>query len=347
MTTIHWVPGTACDFFLSLFVLHHAADFGMRPAWAAGVRQRVSTANRETLERIFSFSGVPLAWISRLPAPQDARTALQAAADLAPADRLPALTLPSELPDEARRLLVGIAARGAWTPEDKTNLIALYGHAPGPSSAGFDNMLNAWVALAESGDKYLAALREYYQVYFAEEETRIRPALESGLAKAQSLAATLQPGELVERLSRGVRLEGLETLTDLTLLPSWWVTPLAFLARPEHEKMMMAFGVRPEVQSGAEAAEAPEMLVNALKSLGDPTRLRILRYLSSGPLSPSELARRLRLRPPTVIHHLRLLRFAGLVQVTVSEGMEKRYAARLEALQAIQKSLQEFLNIHV
>jgi DNA-binding transcriptional ArsR family regulator len=347
MTSIHWVSGTACDFFLSLFVLHHAADFGVRPAWAAGVRQRVSTANRETLERIFSFSGVPLEWISRLPAPQDARTALQAAADLAPADRLPALTLPSELPDEARRLLDSIAARGKWTPEDKTQLTSLHGHGSRQSSNEIDNLLNAWTALADYGEKYLAALQEYHQVYFAEEETRIRTALESGHAKAQSMAPALQPGELVERLSRGVRLEGLETLTDLTLLPSWWVGPLVFLARPEHEKMLMAFGVRPEIQSGAEGAEAPETLVNALKSLGDPTRLRILRYLSDGPLSPSELARRLRLRPPTVIHHLRLLRFAGLVQVTVSEGMEKRYAARLEALQAIQTSLQDYLNFHV
>ncbi|MEW6093407.1 MAG: winged helix-turn-helix domain-containing protein [Chloroflexota bacterium] len=347
MTSIHWVSGTAGDFFLSLFVLHHAADFGVRPAWAAGVRQRVSSPNRETLERIFSFSGVPLEWISRLPAPRDALTALRAAADLAPADRLPALTLPSELPDEARRLLKTVADRGMWTPEDKLKIISLHGHGPGPSPAGFDNLLMAWTALADNGEKYLAALQEYYQVYFAEEEARIRPALESGLAKAQSMAPALQPGELVERLSRGVRLEGLETLTDLTLLPTWWVAPLVFLARPGHEKMLMAFGVRPEVQSGAVGAEAPETLVIALKSLGDPTRLRILRYLSDGPLSPSELARRLRLRPPTIIHHLRVLRFAGLVQVTVSESMEKRYAARLEALQAIQNSLQEFLNIHV
>ena len=344
MTNIRWTSGTACDFFLSLFVLHHAVDFGMRPAWAAGIRQRLSAKSRETIERIFTFSWVPLAWISLLPAPQDARTALQAIADLAPVDRLPALTLPSELPVGARRLLERIATRGAWTSEERSEIISRYGHGPKPSSHGFDNLLNAWLTLADGGENYLAALQEYYAVFFAEEEIRIRPALEAGLAGAQTLAGKLQPVKLVERLSRGVRLENPDTLTDLTLLPSWWVTPLAFLTRPAHHTALVAFGIRPEIQAGAAAAEAPEMLVTALKALGDPTRLRILRYLTAGPLSPSELARRLRLRPPTVIHHLRLLRFAGLVQVTVGENLDRRYAARPEALQPIYNALQEFLD---
>ncbi|NJN55024.1 MAG: ArsR family transcriptional regulator, partial [Anaerolineae bacterium] len=46
---------------------------------------------------------------------------------------------------------------------------------------------------------------------------------------------------------------------------------------------------------------------------------RILKYLSEEPLTPAELARRLRLRPPTVIHHLDALRLARLVHVTLSQ----------------------------
>lgn len=346
MTTLHWTADTACDFFMSLFVLHHAADFGVRPMWAAGVRQRLTSARREFLERIFSFSGAPLDWISRLPAPQDAQSALRAVANLAPADRLPALTLPTELPVNARYLLEGVAARGTWTTEERLELASLYGEGPKPSLAGFDNLLDIWSSLAGNGEKYLAALQEYYTVFFAEEETRIRPALERSLAEARRLSGQLPPAELVEHLSRGVRLENPDSLSDLTLLPSWWVAPLVYLAHSGKGKALLAFGARPEVQSEAEGAEAPEALVNALKSLGDPTRLRILRFLARKPLTPSELARRLRLRPPTIIHHLHLLRLAGLVKVTVGERSEKRYAARLEALQSIHKSLQEFLNAH-
>jgi DNA-binding transcriptional ArsR family regulator len=79
-----------------------------------------------------------------------------------------------------------------------------------------------------------------------------------------------------------------------------------------------------------------------LKALADPTRLRILHFLAEKTFSASELARLLRLRLPTVIHHLRLLRLAGLVQITVGET-EKRYAARLEILDGIQQNLTNFI----
>jgi len=52
----------------------------------------------------------------------------------------------------------------------------------------------------------------------------------------------------------------------------------------------------------------------------------------------------LRLRAPTVTHHLQALRLAGLVQLTLGEGKEvKRYAARPEAIAAAFASLKDFL----
>lgn len=341
-----WIPGTACDLFMSLFVLHHAAEFGVRPAWAAGVRQRLSTRSRETLERIFSFSTVPLPWLGTLAEPLDGQTLLRAVADLEPARRLPLLTLPGKLSVEAHRLLEEIAGRGSWSAEDKAQLISIYGHGRTPSPAGFDNILNAWTDLRGYGERYLDALQEYYLVYFADEEARLGPAIEGELREARALAERLPLAQLVERLSHGVRLQDIDQLTGVVLLPSWWVAPLVFLERAGTE-VFIAFGARPKIQGGADGSEAPDGLVTAFKVLGDSTRLRILYYLASGPLSPSELARRLRLRPPTIIHHLQALRLAGLVQITVSAGFEKRYEARPEALQAIHQSLQDYLNIHV
>lgn len=344
MTTINWISGTACDLFLSLFVLHHADEFGVRPAWAAGVRQRLSAKSRETLELVFSFSGVPLAWISELPLPQDAETAIETIKLLTAPQRLPVLALPPDLPAKTHQILETISGRGSWTPDERVEVMANYGHGITPDVRGFDNLLQAWLSLEELGERYLDALQEYYDSFFAEEELRIRPAIVTGLENAKFLAENHAPASLVEYLSRGVRLENPETIHTLTLFPSWWVAPLAFLIHPGRGRALMAFAVRTELHSGSVGAEAPEVLVTALKALGDPIRLRILKYLAAEHLSPSELARRLRLRPPTVIHHLRLLRFAGLVQVIVSEKMEKRYAARAEALHPIINSLKEFLD---
>jgi len=62
--------------------------------------------------------------------------------------------------------------------------------------------------------------------------------------------------------------------------------------------------------------------------------------------APAQLARRLRLRAPTVTHHLNTLRLAGLVQLTIGMGTgkeTKHYAARSEAVAAAFASLQGFL----
>jgi DNA-binding transcriptional ArsR family regulator len=68
-----------------------------------------------------------------------------------------------------------------------------------------------------------------------------------------------------------------------------------------------------------------------------------MRYLNEESLTPSEIARRLRLRPPTVTHHLSALRLAGLVHLSLGASGEKRYAARMEAIQASCAHLVEFL----
>ncbi|MGD0611916.1 MAG: metalloregulator ArsR/SmtB family transcription factor [Anaerolineales bacterium] len=60
----------------------------------------------------------------------------------------------------------------------------------------------------------------------------------------------------------------------------------------------------------------PDRLLRSLKMLADPTRLKILYYISQEEVTPSQLARRLHLRAPTVTHHLNELRLAGLVNLT-------------------------------
>jgi DNA-binding transcriptional ArsR family regulator len=87
----------------------------------------------------------------------------------------------------------------------------------------------------------------------------------------------------------------------------------------------------------------PDALLQALKAMADPSRLRILRYLSTEPLTQAELSRRLRLRAPTLTHHLSALRLAGLVHITVDVHTERRYSARLEAVQAMVALLEKFL----
>lgn len=65
-----------------------------------------------------------------------------------------------------------------------------------------------------------------------------------------------------------------------------------------------------------------ERLAEVYKALGDTARLRIMRLLPPNPdvcdrlYSVSELSEELKIPQPTVSHHLKILRQAGLVRFT-------------------------------
>ncbi|HWQ04011.1 MAG TPA: metalloregulator ArsR/SmtB family transcription factor [Longilinea sp.] len=346
MVKIAWHSGTGNDFFVSLYVLNHADEFGLRPSWAAGVRSRLPTEQRDFLEQSQRFLRVPLTWLASLPQDKrDAKDVLSALEVLAPEKRLEMLLLPHDAPPEMRETLADISARADWSAADLDLLRSSYARRNiALRSDSLMALANAGKQPEVFGERYLEVLNTYYQVFFSEEEERIRPLLQSGQEKAQEMAAGMAPGLLVEQLSRGVHLEQIEELDELALSPSFWASPLIFFGVTGPKRGCMLFGIRTGPAGLVPGENVPEGLVETLKALADPTRLRILRYLSEQPFTPSELARRLRLRAPTVVHHLKELRLAGLVQVSFLVEGEKRYALRRDALRAMQSLLDEFLS---
>ena len=345
---LHWDIGTAYDLFISLHILHNPSDFDVRRSWAAGVRARLPEQERETLEQSQLLGTVPFHWIHSLPEPKNGTTALWTLGQIPPAERLPTLAFGPEYPAcEVTEVYRAVAARGSYGDEDVKALQAAYecmGEARPVPVKKLAGMLALWADTEEFGERYLDALRAYHNAFFAEEERRIQPALQKALSRAQELAKTMALPDLLEELSEGVRLDLSPQVEEVVLAPSYWVTPLIFFGSADEKRPMYVFGARPPDASLIPGETVPDALLRALKALSDPTRLRILHYLTGEPLTPAELARRLRLRAPTVTHHLKTLRLAGLVQLTLSEEKEmRRYAARSEAVTAAFASLQGFL----
>ena len=83
-----------------------------------------------------------------------------------------------------------------------------------------------------------------------------------------------------------------------------------------------------------------EAMVQArlLKALADPTRLRILSLLSrhEGEVCVFEIVESFTLEQPTISHHLRILRDAGLVDCR-KKGLWAYYYVRREALSRAQE----------
>jgi DNA-binding transcriptional ArsR family regulator len=83
----------------------------------------------------------------------------------------------------------------------------------------------------------------------------------------------------------------------------------------------------------------PELLTT-LKALSDASRLRIVGLLATRSYAVAELADDLSLSPGTVVHHLKRLRAAGLVEARPSHPYVE-YSLRLDRLQAVGRLLDE------
>ncbi|GAP15614.1 predicted transcriptional regulator [Longilinea arvoryzae] len=345
MVTLNWHSGTGYDFFVSLYVLHHPDEFGLRPSWAAGVRSRLPAEQREFLERAQGYAHVPLTWLASLPLEKrDALDVIQALGDLSPEKRLEILLAPYDAPADLVQIIRSISSKGQWNVADLEAVKSVYARRYSAlHGEALTHLCDACAQASQFGRQYVEVLQSYYQAFFAEEEERIRPVLKKGMEEARRMAVGLDPAELVERLSRGVQLPKLNELVELDLAPSYWSSPLIFYNPTGPGRAQLLYGVRPDPAGLVPGENVPVGLVEMLKALADPTRLRILRYLSQEPSTPSQLSRRLRLRAPTVVHHLKDLRLAGLVQVALQVEGEKRYALRREALQSMNYLLEEFL----
>jgi DNA-binding transcriptional ArsR family regulator len=342
---LSWEWGTAYDMFISLEVLHNPSEFGVRSSWASSVRKRIPSGEHEILELGRHLFHIPFHWIHTLPDPKDAITVLYTLQQIPSSERLCQLALCSE-ESEVSDILRSIADRGSWTEDEFNTYQNMVMEKEGKSipQEKITTILDGWARADEFGEKYPEALQVYQEVFFSEEEKRIRPALKDALARAQNLAQKLELTDLLEELSQGLRFSELSDIDELVLTPSYWVTPLMYFGYLGEGRNIWMFGARSADQSLVPGETVPDALLRALKALSDPTRLKILHYLSQESLSPAALSRKLRLRAPTVTHHLQTLRLAGLIRVTLGQGKEKKsFATRSETVKATCEALEAFL----
>ncbi len=343
-TKLHWDIGTGYDLFLSLTALHSPDSFGLRASWAAGVRSRLSGEDRQTLEKVHTLLFPPLFYVHGMKRPKSAEIVIENLENMPASDRLLAITFRYNAPEKLVEILTGTTTKKRWTSTEKTLINEMHQHFGRPlTSNTMDQLYNIWAQREQFGEDYLRALKAYYASFFHEEEHRILPVLKQGLSHAQMRAGSLPLPAMLEELSAGVRLAEVSAYSKLYLVPTFWGTPFLFYEYLDKDTMLILFGARPDSMALVPGEVIPESLLQGLKALSDPTRLRILRSLANTPQSAAQLSRALRLRPPTVAHHLMALRISGMVQVTVNSEGDRQYATRYEGFEATQDLLNRFV----
>jgi DNA-binding transcriptional ArsR family regulator len=153
--------------------------------------------------------------------------------------------------------------------------------------------------------------------------------------------AGLDPADLIERTTAGIRWLPEAGIRRVILAPSYFSRPFNYLLAGEGWRF---FGY-PVADSALDPVDplAPPLAVLRLhRALGDETRLRILKLLAGGDLYATEIAQQLDLSKPTISHHLTQLRAAGLVTVTEA-GSVMYYSLRRDRLEAASLDLKGFL----
>ncbi len=165
------------------------------------------------------------------------------------------------------------------------------------------------------------------------------PALDRDADEKRSLARSMEPQKLVETATNGVTFKTQPQVTGILLIPSKIIRPWTVII--EHEGIQIfAYSVSDE-HLNADPDAPPHYLVELYKALGDERRLRILSMLAEGDLGLMDIAERVGLAKSTAHHHLRLLRTAGLVRVTVGDA--KSYSLRRDRVPEAARLLHAYL----
>jgi DNA-binding transcriptional ArsR family regulator len=289
--------------------------------------------------------GVPVHWILDQPEPKDALTVLSRLQSI-PSDRvLPELALNERAEEEGDSILARIAEQGEWTRADQEKIAECYRQRTDETAeeGALVRWLRSWTEPHAFGSAFVEGAQAYYENFYREEEKRIADSLAESVAHGKALAEKVSVAELLEELTQGLDIESFSASREIVLIPSFWTTPLILYGDYEPGVTMLVYGARPKNASLVPGEAVPDSLSRALSALSDNTRLRILRLLNQSPRTQIEIARALRLRAPTITHHLRTLRLAGLVRMSVSSTGEKRYSTRSARIREAVQLLADFV----
>jgi len=223
------------------------------------------------------------------------------------------------------------------------------------------NLPATFAALLRDPDDYrsrvVAVLREFWSRAFAGDFAALEPELNRLGRQLRSAAPGVAAGDAGARLGIPITVDEeagtlaagssggaipLSRVERLLLLPSafnlnrWWT-------KREDERVSLFFPVSDGTITPNDAVAQPSRAAPSpsseevqpevvFRALGDTTRYAIATILARHPATATELSRQLKVSKPTITHHLRSLRDAGLIAAGPGGGKLSLDRSKLEHL---------------
>jgi len=184
-------------------------------------------------------------------------------------------------------------------------------------------------------------LAEWDDQYFRHLDPAIFAGLAADAAAKRALVEMTAPDTIVEVATSGVYLEPVPDLDRVLLIPQYHYRPWN-LTFAYHRARLFQYAVD---ALPPEADEPPPGLRRMTHALADDTRLRLLRFLATGPRSFSALVAWAGIPKSTVHYHLVALRAAGLVRIHDVGPGNDTFSLRAAAITALSRDLATFLHM--
>lgn len=190
-------------------------------------------------------------------------------------------------------------------------------------------------------ENYEPLLRLWYEQYFRYAEHKILPLLIEDASEKKLLQSKMDTIALIEYASGGVVIEDVPDLTTIVLLPTVHNRPINTYC---FYKKMVIIQYPVEVPMNHDD-EPPTVLLRMTRALSDPTRLRLLRYVAHEPKSLWEMQADLGQSREMLMHHLMMLRVAGLLRIHLCGENNERFSIRPDGASELQMFLESYIRL--
>lgn len=188
---------------------------------------------------------------------------------------------------------------------------------------------------------YSPLLRLWYELYFRHVEHKILPLLIEDASEKKMLESKMDPISLIEYASGGVVFEEIRDLSTIVLLPTVHNRPINTYCF-YNTMVIVQYPVDVPLE---DENEPPMVLLRMTKALSDPTRLRLLRYVAHEPKSLWEMQSDLNQSGEMLMHHLMILRVAGLLRIHLRGEQDERFSIRPDGASELQMFLESYIHL--
>jgi DNA-binding transcriptional ArsR family regulator len=189
-------------------------------------------------------------------------------------------------------------------------------------------------------DQYVDLIRKWNNAYFSKIDPEILDILRESIVEWEGKTISEDPVQFVERISGGLKIEQYEGLQQVILTPTYHTNPLIMISKLKNIAHIFYPIDIPESNP-----DQPSKKLNRItKALADENRLRIIKLLSEGPKTFTEILQHFSISKSTVHHHVMLLRTAGLISsYHTDECGTEAYVYRPFGVQELQENFHKYL----